>query len=350
MKKIPRKHFLKTIGAFALAGPGFKDLVAGGETKNDILPIEGSWFEFRHHNEPEGKYWNHTLDKFTTRQWEEKVREIADAGLRYLVLLNVAIHNKSFYPSSLLPQYPMGCEDPLETILSAADKYGIRFFVSNGFFGEWTNPVFLMKDREVNKLRLQAMNEIAARYAHHTSFYGWYYPNETGISGHYDDYFIDYVNVSSAEAKKLTPHAKTLIAPYGTRNVKPDERYVRQLEKLNVDYIAYQDEIGVEKTRVDESACFFERLYHLHKKAGRSELWADVEIFRFEGQVYKSALLPAPAGRVISQLEAVSPYVEKILIYQYTGMLNRPGSKVHAGHPGSAGLYEQLAEKGYLNG
>lgn len=60
-------------------------------------------------------------------------------------------------------------------------------------------------------------------------------------------FFINYVNVSSQEAVKLIPHAKTLIAPYGTRNVTPDEKYVRQLEQLNVDYIAYQDEIGVEK-------------------------------------------------------------------------------------------------------
>ena len=35
---------------------------------------------------------------------------------------------------------------------------------------------------------------------------------QTGISGHYDDIFINYVNGSSAEARKLTPKAKILIA------------------------------------------------------------------------------------------------------------------------------------------
>ncbi len=62
-----------------------------------------------------------------------------------------------------------------------------------------------MQDKQVEKLRLQAMNEIAEKYSHHKSFYGWYYPNETGIRGHYDDFFINYVNVSSQEAVKLIP-------------------------------------------------------------------------------------------------------------------------------------------------
>jgi len=195
---------------------------------------------------------------------------------------------------------------------------------------------------------MKAMNEVAEKYGHHRSFYGWYYPNETGINGHYDDVFINYVNTSSAEAYKLTPKAKTLIAPYGTRNVIADDKYVRQLEQLNVDFIAYQDEIGVQKTQVEESAGYFESLYKLHQKAAKAHLWADVEVFRFESKVYNSALLPASPERVIRQLEAVSPYVDKILIYQYTGMINKSQSTVFAGHPDSIRLYEQLAEHNYL--
>jgi len=192
------------------------------------------------------------------------------------------------------------------------------------------------------------MNEVAEKYAHHKSFYGWYYPNETGIHGHFDDVFINYVNTSSAEARKLTPKAKTLIAPYGTRNVKADENYVRQLEELDVDFIAYQDEVGVQKTKPEESGRFYEQLYKVHKKAGRAKLWADVEVFAFEGDVYKSALLPGSPERIIKQLEAVSPFVDKIFIYQYTGMINKPGTDVFAGHPDSTELYKQLKKYNFL--
>ena len=342
-----RKEFLRTAGMAMIGLPFLMKLQAASIGKS-VKPIEGSWFEFQHHSEVEGKYWNPALEKFTAEQWDAKVKEIAQTGMRYLVLLDVAIYDKSFYPSKLLPQHKMGCADPLEAILTAADKYNIRFFVSNGFFGNWRNPALLMKDSEVNKLRLKAMNELAENYGHHKSFYGWYYPNETGINGHYDDFFINYVNTSSAEAARLMPKSKTLIAPYGTRKVIADEKYVRQLEELDVDFIAYQDEIGVEKTQIDESAGYFESLYKLHKKAAKARIWADVEVFRFEGAVYNSALLPASPERVIAQLEAVSPYVEKILIYQYLGMLNAPNSKAFAGHPDSTELYRTLQKNRFL--
>ena len=60
-----------------------------------------------------------------------------------------------------------------------------------------------------------------------------------------------------------------------------------------------------------------------------------------KAKVYKSALLPAPFERVQKQLEAVSPYVEEILIYEYPGLMNKPGSTAFAGHPSSEKLYEE---------
>ncbi len=345
-----RRNFIQIAGLSAASLAFQNQLLAAVRSNKKNKLIEGSWFEFQHHSAVEGTPWNPALEKFTAEQWDAKVKEMADAGLRYLVLLDIAIYGKSFYPSALLPKHQLGCDDPLEVVLTAADKYGIRFFISNDFFGEWTKSVFLMKDPEVNKLRIKAMNEVAEKYAHHKSFYGWYFPNETGIKGHYDDFFIDYVNSSAAEAYRLTPKGKTLIAPYGTRNVKADDQYVRQLEQLNVDFIAYQDEIGVQKTKVEESAAFFEQLYKMHQKAAKAKLWADVEVFRFEGKVYNSALLPASPERVIQQLEAVSPYVEKILIYQYGGLINKPGSLAMAGPEESIRLYNGLVKQGYLKG
>jgi len=323
---VSRRLFLKRLSAAGLGLGMAPQLMAELNRIDGLKPIEGSWFEFQHHSTVEGKYWNSTLVNFTANQWDYKIREIAQSGIRYLVLLNTAIHDKSFYPSKLLPQHQMNCDEPLEVVLTVADKYRIRFFVSNGFYGEWTNPAFLMSNQSVEKLRLHAMNEIAEKYAHHKSFYGWYYPNETGIRGHYDEIFLDYVNSSSAE----------------------DEKYVRQLEQLDVDFIAYQDEIGAAKTTVEKSGAFFERLYRMHQKSAKSKLWADVEVFRFEGDVYRSALLPAPVERVAEQLKAVSPFVEKILIYQYIGLLNSNGTYSYAGHPDAYKLHEGLKKQGYL--
>jgi hypothetical protein len=314
-----------------------------------IKPIVGSWFEFQHPHPPESVYYNPALAAFTPEQWDQKIKEIAELGMEYLVLMAVAVDFKAYFPTNIFPEPDFfATKNPLEVILTAADKYGVKFFISNDWWGDAFNIEAILTDPEVKKRRFQAMEELVKKFGHHKSFYGWYYPNETGINGHYDDIFMNYVNVSSAEAAKLTPKAKTLIAPYGTRNVIEDKKYVYQLEKLNVDFIAYQDEIGVEKTAIEESGRFFERLYNLHKKAAKSRLWADIEVFKFEGTVYKSALLPASWERVVDQLKAVSPFVEKILIYQYMGMLNRQGTYSFAGHTDSFLLYEGLKNAGYL--
>jgi hypothetical protein len=50
-------------------------------------------------------------------------------------------------------------------------------------------------------------------------------------------------------------------------------------------------------------------------------------------------LIPAPFARIEKQLEAVGPYVEKVLIYQYQGIMNEPGSEAPAGHPDATKLY-----------
>lgn len=304
-----------------------------------IKPITGTWFEFLHHNGAEGKYWNQTLTAFTEEQWREKIREMKEAGMRYVVLLATALHFKAYYKTDIFPEWKIGCEDPIEVLLDEADKQGMHVFVSTGFYGDWMDPVGNMTDPAVLKKILTAINELSALYGHHQSFYGWYYPDETWIDGHISPAFASYVNLSSAEIHKMGAHFKTLIGPYGTRDVIADEQYVRDLESLDIDFMAYQDEVGVRKTKLSESEGFYAALKRVHDKAGRAKLWADVEVFEFEGEVYKSALLPAPFERVQKQLEAVSPYVEEILIYEYPGMMNKPGSKAFAGHPSSEKLY-----------
>ncbi len=346
-----RRSFLSLMGvATAVTAFSPASLYAEINKSKKIKPITGTWFEFQHHSEIEGKYWNETLKGFTADDWDAKIKEIASSGIKYLVLLDVAIYGKSFYPSKLLPQHTLGCADPLEVALQAADKYGLRFFISNGFFGDWRNPVALMKDPKIHVLRIKAMEELAEKYSHHKSFYGWYYPNETGIRGHYDNIFINYVNACSKEAKRLTPKSKNLIAPYGTKDIKFNDKYLSQLDALDVDFISYQDEVGVQKTTADETAGIFQQLNKFHKKSGKSKLWADVELFEFESKVYNSPLLPAPAERVISQLEAVSEYVEKIFIYQYIGMLNKPGTSLFTGFDNGRSLYQTLVKEGWLRG
>src|ERR1700678_516298 len=138
-----RREFLYTMGAsgaLLTALPRARALSSPGK---GIKPISGSWFEFQHHATVEGVDWNPMCARFTCEQWDAKIKEIAEAGMEYLVLMATALNYRSFYPTNIFPQWQLNCPEPMETILSAADKYGVKFFIGGGFYGDWTDPNIL---------------------------------------------------------------------------------------------------------------------------------------------------------------------------------------------------------------
>lgn len=123
-----------------------------------------------------------------------------------------------------------------------------------------------MLDKGVQTVRFQAMEEIAERYSHHACFYGWYFPNEAMLQPYFVDACVNYVNETAAFAQRLTPNCVNLIAPYFIKEARFDDHFVRQLEKMNIDIIAYQDGVGVNHTSLEDSAKFYEILYKAHEK------------------------------------------------------------------------------------
>jgi hypothetical protein len=58
-----------------------------------------------------------------------------------------------------------------------------------------------------------------------------------------------------------------------------------------------------------------------------------IEGFQSYSGIYTSRLIPARFEHVVHQLAAVSPWVDRILVYQYQGMMNQPGSAAFCGSP-----------------
>lgn len=314
-----------------------------------LKPIKGTWFEFQHHNPPEGKYWNPICRNFSEEQWREKVREMASVEMEYIVLLCSSLvyeeYAESYFNSGIYPfAKNFTCKNPIEVILDEAEKQNIKIFMSVGFYGVWTNTHDNMTNPEVTKRAFVAMEKLYAQFGHFKSFYGWYYPDEVCVYPYFNEDFMKYVNEYSAFAHSIDSSKKTLIAPYGTNILVADDTYVSQLEKLDVDIIAYQDEIGVRKATPDQTGAYYAALRKAHDKAGRAALWADMEVFEFEGDVYRSALIPASMERIEKQLRSISPYVDTVLCYQYMGMFNKPGTTAFCGHPDSIRLYNEYAE------
>ncbi|MEP6757172.1 MAG: DUF4434 domain-containing protein [Chthonomonadales bacterium] len=299
--------------------------------------ISGTWMDFQHQNSHDGIYWNDQARAFTCAQWRTHVREMSQLDIDTIVLMSTSLDNKTFYPSKFMDRrWELNCSDPVEAVLSEADDLNIKMFVSAGFYGHTTEET--SDDADYLEWHKRLTDELWSQYGRHRSFYGWYIPNEAEINGHFSEGIMNFVPRLSLHLRQLHPGLKILIAPYGTRNVIADSEYVDQLHNLNVDFIAYQDEVGVRKTHVEELPEIYGRLNHVHSQAGVT-LWADMEIFDFEGDVYASGLIPTSLSRIEKQLAALSPYVEKILCYQMHGLMNPPGSQALCGHPESVDFF-----------
>ncbi|MEA4862572.1 MAG: DUF4434 domain-containing protein [Victivallaceae bacterium] len=303
--------------------------------------ISGSWFEFQHNGGQEAPNWNPYFRDFTPAQWEALLSDMAGIGMEYIVLMGSALDNKTFYKSRHFESYPLATEDPMQVMFDAADKLGIRIFVSNDFYGSWMYPEKMFFDPEVRQRRELAMAEIVERFGHHKSFYGWYWPNELDIYPNYSELFIEYCRNCKRFADSLLAGKKALIAPYGTFHLFVDDKFLDQLDRLEVDFVAYQDEIGVRKANIEWTPFYFERLKQAHDKVGKAELWADMEVFQFEGPIYKTPLHPAPIERILKQLEGISPFVERVLIYQYPGLMSKPGTIARHATPEATRLYSE---------
>lgn len=303
--------------------------------------ITGSWMDFQHQNSHDGLYWNDQTRAFSCAQWEGHLADMAGAGIDTVVLMSSALDDKAFYPSAFLPaRWNLTCDDPIAATLRAAAANGQQVFVSAGFYGHTTEETSDAPDYLDWHKRLT--DELWTRYGQFPAFTGWYIPNEAEINGHFSAGYMEFTPRLTRHLRQISPMQKILIAPYGTRKVAETAQFVEQIQALGVDYIAYQDEVGVRKTDVEELDAIYARLHRLHEGAG-IPLWADMEVFEFEGDVYASALLPARMERVARQIELLSPYIEKLLCYQYHGLMNPPETAQFCGHPDTVRLYREYA-------
>jgi hypothetical protein len=82
-------------------------------------------------------------------------------------------------------------------------------------------------------------------------------------------------------------------------------------------------------------------LQSLCDEAG-AHLWLDMEVFGFD---QKGGLVPRPIGHIVSDLVRYASF-EKILCFQYPGLMNAPWSSVQPGGPATVKLYQDY--KHYL--
>lgn len=300
-------------------------IVANGTSLSaqDILPITGSWINLFYQDE-RNKYTNpQNADNTNPDFWQAKVRELHELGIEFLIFMATANEGKADYPSRIMPwAYDANRKSPVCAIMDEADRLGMKVFMSIGWAKNQDDnlrkPAILQRQKDI-------MKELAKLYGNRSSFYGWYLPVEDCLGPILSDAAVDAVNSLVDNAHKLTPGKKTMISPYGFFCSEFDNpKFGQQIEKLKVDIIAYQDEVGCVReefpmVRLKEN---WKKMRAIHDRT-HIEMWANCELFTWEGELNsrQSALIPAAMPRVVSQLAAATRGgAERIISFMVYGI------------------------------
>lgn len=331
----------KTITLFMLLSLCSIQTVNSSTTK----PVRGTWLNLTY-QDVRNKYMNPAhIDNTNPDLWRLKVKELSEMGVNYLVILAVANEGKAFYPSSFMPPaYPADRESPVEAIMNAADGNNMQVFMSCGWAKNQDDD---LRKPEIRKTQIRIMEEVAAKFGHHKSFYGWYLPVEDAVNPYLPEHAVDAVNTLTAEARRCKPDAVIMVSPYGVRLSNVDDpKFGEQIAKLKVDIIAFQDEIGCvpETLPLPLMKENFRKLCDIHKKAG-IRFWANNESFTWEKGTNsrKSALIPAAFPRFLSQMTGVTKAgAEEVISFAMYGIYDKPSSEMPIGQP-------CLSAKAYLD-
>ncbi len=310
--------------------------VAGSAVVSEVLPVTGTFINLPY-QDVRNLYTNPPyIDNTDPQMWAAKVAEMKKMGMEYLVFMSVANEGKAYYPSELMRRhYPKWRKSPVDAIMDAAAENGMKVFMSTGWAKDQDDN---LRDPKIKGRQLEMMAELAEMYDDHPAMYGWYLPVEDCFGPVLTDYAVEAVNALTARARELTPGKKIMISPYGIFNSDFDDpRYSQQIERLEVDIIAYQDEVGCVReayplTRLREN---WKKLRAIHDKAG-IEMWANCESFAWEKGTNSraSALVPAPYSRFLSQqVAATAGGASAIISFVFCGLFDDPASPYQLGQP-----------------
>ena len=263
-----------------------------------IQQISGAWAGIYHWSETEGKHWNQDIKKMTDDQWKELIRSMNKLEMNMVVIQEVfrneeyvgkrtstidTYTGKAFYPSKLYPgRMEITAEDPIEAILSEADKLGMNVLMGVGMFA-WFD--FTPESLEWHK---RVAKELWDMYGHHESFYAFYVSEESGggldnweqrpeMRKKRKDDIVNFFKEFKAYCNGFAPSKPVMLATNSFEVPNGMDTYPALLEYLDIlcpfgfARMPEGDLTGKEAADMLQKAC----------DEAKSHLWFDLEVFLF---------------------------------------------------------------------
>lgn len=275
---------------------------------------------------------------FTESDWEDTFSSMKDVGMDHAILQwsiqSDASTKEVYYTSSLYNSaagyYMPNSHDTLDDMLTAADAQGIDVWVGMNWSDDWwtkagTDYTWLANEATFATSVINDIWHASKGYKNHTSFAGWYIPWE-----------IDNVNyTTSTQQLHMRDGLKTIVDYLKTNTTKPVmispffndsmgqsssawstmwQYFLDDTTGADIDIVALQDGIGVNHASVSTIPGWLAATKTATDSSTGCQLWANIETFEdLGGDVDR----PAQASRVISQIDAESPYVVKLTSYSF---------------------------------
>lgn len=320
--------------------------------------IDGAWVGLYHWSEIEGKHWNKDIKEITDDQWREVLQSMHKIGMDIVVIQEtfsngtsyVGKHDmsletypgKAYYSSKLYnKRMPIKAEDPLEAILSEADKLGMHVFIGVGLFA-WFD--FSTISLEWHKKIAKELWDI---YGHHESFYGFYVSEE--IHGSLDsgesieelrnqrkDEVVAFFEEFSAYCKSLAPSKPIMLASNCYSVPSARKTYPALLKNIDILCPFGFGRMPEGDLTAKQAA---DLLQDLCDKSG-AHLWFDLEAFLFYDDM---SLYPRDTEGIINDLYLLDNF-EKVLCYQYPGVFNDPDASFRIGEGKTIKLFQEYQE------
>lgn len=360
-----RRRFLQTSSLLAASLPmahyGLAAAAPAVTPRARPPKITGSFLDIQHVNNWDAQYWIDECREWQDENWEAIVADMKAMGLDTVILTNCALWGRPLYPANRRTvgvQWPLPCKDPVGAVIRACERQGMGIYLGLGAFGRYSLNANPDLTPEHDTWLASMAEDLRERYGHYRALQGFYLSAEAHAvqgGGLFAQADCDKTSKLTQAIRARVPGVRLMMSPANLKRPRPEQQapLLRQLEQLNVDIIAYQDHAGFEKLypslNFNEAAEGYALLKPLHQKVGQ-QLWVNCEVFEYSEQRPDGRRICTPCHfeRLQRQLRAAAPVADKIIIYQYQGLMNRRTDKVNIGGPGAEELHDAYLK--FLNG
>lgn len=257
------------------------------------------------------------MREVSATQWAKELDAMRAAKMRMIILQWTQADGKNLFDPP----------DPFPVILDLAHRRDMQFIFGlrhdGRWWREWGNADYL---REEAKESVALAREVHRRYGKHPAFAGFYIPYELW-DGSFTDVQVEnlreMLRTISSTCRQIAPGKPVFLAPFFAGLLTPerfDQLWFNLLLGRPVDVVALQDGVGARgwDEQIEERVTpYFAAMQRACRQRG-VKLWCDLECFRLtNANPSRPQFAPATAERVIRQLKVVSPYVERVVTFDF---------------------------------